>query len=64
VGAYLEGLLAYKAREFKDAAAKFEAALAIDPTDGPSRVYLARTREFLAHPPPADWDGVYDLKSK
>ncbi|MDE3048279.1 MAG: adenylate/guanylate cyclase domain-containing protein [Nitrospirota bacterium] len=61
---YSEGLEAYKRRDFKTAAAQFEAALALDPGDGPSRVYLERAREYLVAPPPADWDGVYELKSK
>ena len=61
---YLEGLEAYKRRDFKTAAAQFEAALALDPRDGPSRVYLERAKEYLVAPPPADWDGVYELKSK
>ncbi len=61
---YTEGLEAYKHRDFKTAAAQFEAALALDPKDGPSRVYLARAKEYLVSPPPADWDGVYELKSK
>ncbi len=64
VGAYLEGLKAYKRRDFAQAVAKFEAALKLDPTDGPSRVYVERAREFLATPPLPDWDGVYALKSK
>lgn len=64
VGTYLEGLRAYKSRDFKQAAAKFEAALKLDPKDGPSRIYLQRAREFLTTPPPSDWDGVYELKSK
>jgi adenylate cyclase len=61
---YLEGLEAYKRRDFKAAAAQFEAALALDPRDGPSRVYLERAKEYFVSPPPADWDGVYELKSK
>lgn len=61
---YAEGLDAYKHRDFKTAAARFEAALALDPGDGPSRVYLERAKEYLVAPPPADWDGVYELKSK
>lgn len=64
VGTYLEGLRAYKNRDFKLAVTKFEAALQLDPKDGPTRVYLARAQEFLANPPAADWDGVYELKSK
>lgn len=61
---YSEGLEAYKHRDFKAAAAQFEAVLALDPRDGPARVYLERAKEYLVAPPPADWDGVYELKSK
>ncbi|TKB82076.1 MAG: adenylate/guanylate cyclase domain-containing protein [Nitrospira sp.] len=63
-GAYLEGLRVYKSRNFKQAVAKFEAALTLDPNDGPSRIYLQRAQEFLATPPPPEWDGVYELKTK
>jgi len=61
---YLEGLEAYKRRDFKAAAAQFEAALTLDPRDGPSRVYLERAKEYFVATPPANWDGVYELKSK
>lgn len=61
---YGEGLAAYKRRNFKAAANQFAEALTADPTDGPSRVYLARAKEYLGAPPPPDWDGVYELTSK
>ncbi|MCC6139704.1 MAG: adenylate/guanylate cyclase domain-containing protein [Nitrospira sp.] len=64
IEAYRAGLVAYKQRDFAAAATQFEAALARDPQDGPSRVYLARAKEYLMVPPPAEWDGVYDLTSK
>ncbi len=64
INTYVEGLEAYKRRDFKNAVTQFEAALALDPSDGPSRVYLERAKEYLVAPPPADWDGVYELKSK
>jgi adenylate cyclase len=64
VDAYLEGLARYKQREFAMAKKRFEAALALDPSDGPSKVYLHRAQEYLATPPPPDWDGVYVLQSK
>ncbi len=64
VALYREGLSAYKARDFATAKARFEAALDLDPTDGPSKVYRERTVAYLAAPPPVDWDGVYELKSK
>ncbi len=64
VALYLEGLAAYKRRDFAAAKDRFQAALALDPADGPSRVYLHRAEEYLQSPPPPDWDGVYVLKSK
>jgi adenylate cyclase len=64
VETYVEGLEAYKRRDFKAATAQFQAALALDQSDGPSRVYLERAKEYFMAPPPADWDGVYELKSK
>jgi adenylate cyclase len=64
VAIYLRGLISYKARDFERARRDFEAALKLDPLDGPSKVYVKRSQEFLVHPPPPDWDGVYELRSK
>lgn len=64
IEAYRTGLEAYKRRDFKTAATHFEAALALDPKDGPARVYLARAEEYRIAPPPEQWDGVYELTSK
>ena len=61
---YRAGLEAYKQRDFKTAATQFEATLALDPKDGPARVYLERAKEYLIAPPPEEWDGVYELTSK
>jgi len=64
IEAYARGLRSYKSRDFEGAHRDFEAALEIDHLDGPSKVYLRRSEEFLAAPPPVDWDGVYELHSK
>jgi adenylate cyclase len=64
VGVYREGLAAYKARDFSSAQRRFRESLELDPSDGPSRVYLARSTEYLVTPPPPQWDGVYELKAK
>jgi adenylate cyclase len=64
VQGYLEGLRAYKARDFVLARRHFEATLKLDASDGPSRVYLRRSEEFLAAPPSVDWDGIYELHTK
>ena len=62
--AYNEGLEAYKQRDWSAAAATFTRALSIDKTDGPSQLYLERAEEFRKNPPPIDWDGVYEMKTK
>jgi adenylate cyclase len=64
VDLFAEGLALYKQRDFTAAKERFEAALKLDPADGPSHVYLVRSEEYLASAPPADWDGVYVAKSK
>ena len=62
--AYNEGLSAYQRRDWAAASAAFIRALEIDKTDGPSQLYLGRAQEFLTNPPPADWDGVYEMETK
>ena len=62
--AYAKGLEAYRARAFTDAAALFEAALALVPDDGPSIEMRERCHELAANPPPADWRGEHVLTSK
>ena len=43
---------------------KFAEALNIDKEDGPSRVYFERCKLYIDNPPPEDWDGVFDMKTK
>ncbi len=54
----------YKEARFVEALSAFQAVLEAYPEDGPSAIYEARCREFLADPPEAGWDGVYTMKSK
>ncbi len=54
----------YKKRDFSGALKKFTAALECCPEDGPSRVFAGRCRELAADPPPEDWDGVFQMKTK
>ncbi len=64
IDVYLEGLTAYKMRNFSTACTRFSEAVALDPSDGPSRVYLERSTNYRQMPPPAEWDGVYEMTSK
>lgn len=57
---YGAGLEAFRLRNWKDALEFFRTL----PGDGPSAVYSERCRLFLTNPPPQDWDGVFDLKTK
>ncbi len=55
---YDQGLKVYRTMDWELASKYFEAALEANPEDGPSEVYLGRCREYIANPPPADWDFV------
>ncbi len=58
--AFARGLEAYKKRDWEGARRIFESL----GSDAPSRLYAERCRGLAADPPPADWDGVFALKSK
>jgi hypothetical protein len=51
-------------REWAAAAAAFEAVLNHAAGDGPAEIYRQRCEEYRNTPPPADWDGVFNLSSK
>lgn len=61
---FCTGFDLYHAKQFQDALREFEAAVQITPDDAPSLLYVERCQELLAEPPPADWDGVYVMKTK
>lgn len=61
---FAEGRKLYKLMSFDEAAQRFQRALDIDPNDGPSKVYVARCRQYALDPPDEDWDGVYVMKHK
>ena len=54
----------YGERDWEGACARAEKHLELFPEDKVVRVYLDRCRQFTTEPSPADWDGVYALKSK
>jgi adenylate cyclase len=58
------GREAYKQRHWGIAKRIFDDVLRRWPKDGPSRVFLARSEEYLSEEPEADWDGVYEMKHK
>jgi adenylate cyclase len=58
--AFAAALATYRARDFATARTQF-AALAGDPV---AVVMAARCAVLVASPPPEDWDGVYEQRSK
>jgi adenylate cyclase len=54
----------YRQRRWAEAKAAFESVLTRWPDDGPARVFVRRCEYYLEAPPPADWDGVYEMRHK
>jgi len=61
---YHQGIQLFADRSFQEAKNKFLDVLSIIPQDKPSEMYIQRAEMFLAHPPSAEWDGVFELKVK
>ena len=61
---YEKGLKLYKEMKFKEALKQFRKALEYEPSDGPTRLYIARCIELSKNPPPPDWDGVFTMTTK
>ena len=61
---YEAGMKVYRGRDWELASEYFKAGLDADPSDGPSKVYLERSKENIANPPPADWDFVVRRTTK
>jgi len=64
LAAYAEGLRAYRVRAWHEGAQAFAAALALNPADYPSRMYLERCRGYALQPPAEGWTGVRALDHK
>jgi adenylate cyclase len=62
--AFARGLAAYRQRCFGEAARHFDEALRNAPEGKPASALLQRCREFVAAPPPPDWDGVFRPEGK
>jgi adenylate cyclase len=61
---YADGIELYRARRWAEARGVFERLQSSGAKDGPSVLYLQRSRHLLANPPPADWDGVFVAETK
>ena len=61
---FAAGFAFYHEMKFAEAIREFSSALAIEPNDAPSQLYLERCQDYLSEPPPSDWDGVFTMTSK
>jgi class 3 adenylate cyclase len=59
---YLEALVAYRARRWKDALVALKAALETMPGDGPSLALVRRIESLKANPLLEDWDGSWHIE--
>jgi adenylate cyclase len=59
-----EGLELFEGREFAEAGGHFSRLNREFPEDGPSKTFFDRCTKFQKEPPPANWDGVFNLTSK
>lgn len=58
------GLRCYRERRWDEAIKSFSEAIAFNPSDFGSQMYLSRCELLKSSPPPDDWDGVWVMTSK
>lgn len=58
------GFAAYQARQWEAAIACYEKVAALAPDDKIPGLFIERCRAYLLAPPPADWTGVNEMKTK
>ncbi|HNB56489.1 MAG TPA: adenylate/guanylate cyclase domain-containing protein, partial [bacterium] len=61
---YNKGLELYRQQRWDEAMVLFKTALTTNPDDGPSQTYIERCEEFKLNPPPENWDGIFEMKTK
>jgi adenylate cyclase len=61
---YQDGIDNYREMKWTEAIQKFEQALTFSHNDEPSKMYIQRCKDFIANPPPGDWDGTYHMTTK
>lgn len=61
---FSDALALYRQRNWEKAIKNFKEALTIKLDDYPSKLYIERSQAFIQTPPPDDWDGVFEMKTK
>jgi adenylate cyclase len=61
---FMEAMAFYKKKNFVDAKNIFSILASKNAADALTQLYIHRCEEFINDPPPPNWDGVFDLKTK
>ncbi|MDX6766630.1 MAG: adenylate/guanylate cyclase domain-containing protein [Candidatus Methylacidiphilales bacterium] len=61
---YEEAYRAFTGRDFEGAEKRFQDCLNQVPDDFLCTLYLNACRDYIAHPPPEDWDATVEMKEK
>ncbi len=61
---FAEGFKLYHNKNFDEALKAFSQVLNTNPDDIPTQLYVERCQDYLQSPPPENWDGVYEFKTK
>jgi adenylate cyclase len=64
VASYEKALTLYRAQDWNGAETVLSGLLDVHPGDGPAAALKARIALLRANPPPADWDGIYEMRAK
>jgi adenylate cyclase len=64
VDAFREALALFRGQRWQEAFDAFSALLVRYPDDGPTQLYVKRSRNFVEAPPPADWAGITVMETK
>jgi adenylate cyclase len=64
LGLFEAGLEKYKQAQWDEAIAVFRQVLELKPGDPPSELYIRRCEDLKENPPPAPWDGVFEMTKK
>ncbi|MBI2318510.1 MAG: tetratricopeptide repeat protein, partial [Betaproteobacteria bacterium] len=64
LGRFKDGLAMYRNRRWDEAARLFAEALALNPKDKPSNLYMERSQYLKQNPPGDGWAGEWVLESK
>jgi len=61
---YEKGIASYYARRYDEALEEFKKVHGLLPDDAATNLWLGRCEEYAVIPPPAEWDGAFNLTAK